>query len=199
MTTGTEIKEPMGMNPRYWWVQILLGIALMAISIWFYWTPVATYVSLALFFSYAMFVSGIFEIINAIEVRKDFKGWGLLLLGGLIDLVLGVYLISHESITLQVLPILLGLWFLFRALAFFVVFGQLKREAVKNSGWLLGAAVLTLVFGIAVLAKPIIGELTLVYSVSLALFFMGLFRLTLGIQQRGFVKKHDHKKLHDKH
>ncbi len=184
MAQTTTLNDRPSLDTKYWWIQILLGIGFIALSIWFYVTPVETYVSLAVFFSYAMFVTGVFEIINAINQRKTFNMWSILLFGGIIDLILGGYLIAHETLTLEVLPLLLGIWFMFRALAFFVVYGQLRKGAVKNAGWLLAAALLTLVFAIAILAKPIIGELTLVYTISFAFFFMGLFRLTLGNQLR---------------
>jgi len=182
MARSTTLNDRHELDTKFWWVQIVLGIGFIALSVWFYLTPVETYVSLAIFFSYAMFVTGIFEIFNAISLRKTFKSWSILLVSGIIDLVLGTYLISHEKVTLEVLPLLLGIWFMFRALAFFVVYGQLRKKTLKNAGWLLAAALLTLVFAIAILANPIIGELTLVYTISFAFFFMGLFRLTLGYQ-----------------
>lgn len=184
MAQTTTLNSRPSLDTKYWWVQILLGIGFIALSIWFYLTPVETYVSLAVFFSYAMFVTGVFEIINAFSLRKTFNKWSLLLIGGIIDLGLGIYLFTHEMVTLEILPMLLGIWFIFRALAFFVTYVQLKKETVKNAGWLLAAASLILIFALAILAKPVIGELTLVYTVSFAFFFMGLFRLASGNQLR---------------
>lgn len=171
-----------GLNPKYWWVEILLGIGFIGLSFWFYATPVETYVSLAVFFSYILFVSGIFEIINAISLRKSSKQWSLLLVIGVIDLVLGVYLITNENLTMEILPILLGIWFVIRSLSFMLTYGKLKSSSIKHSGWFLVGAVLTLLFGLAILAKPVLGQLTLVYTISFAFFFIGLFRLTLGIR-----------------
>lgn len=167
---------------------MLLGVGFIVLSIWFLVTPVEIYISLAVFFSYAMFITGVFEIINAISFRKIFNGWGPLLIGGLIDLGLGGYMITHELLTLEVLPLLLGIWFLFRSLAFFVTYGQLRKESVKNTGWLLVVTLLIVVCTIVIIAKPVIGELTLVYTVSVAFFFMGLFRLTLGNKLRKALK-----------
>ena len=178
-----------GLNTKYWWVEILLGIGFIALSIWFYATPVTTYISLAVFFSYVMFITGIFEITNAISLIKTSKQWIIILIGGIIDLVLGYFLIANENLTMEVLPILLGIWFVIRSLAFFLTYGKLKSSSIKNSGWFLVAAVLTLLFGLAVLAKPMLGQLTLVYTISFAFFFMGLFRLTLGIKMFNTNKK----------
>lgn len=177
------------LNTKYWWVEILLGIGFIALSIWFYVTPVETYISLAVFFSYVMFITGIFEITNAIGLINTSKQWTILLIGGIIDLVLGYFLITNENLTMEVLPILLGIWFVIRSVAFFLMYGKLKNSPIKNTGWFLVAAILTLLFALAVLAKPVLGELTLVYTISFAFFFMGLFRLTLGVKMFDIRKK----------
>ena len=169
------------LNTKYWWVEILLGIGFIALSFWFFATPVETYISLAVFFSYVMFISGIFEIINAISLIKTSKQWVIFLIGGIIDLVLGYLLITNENLTMEILPILLGIWFIIRSLTFFITYGKL-RNTIKNSGWFLVAAIFTLLFALAILAKPLLGQLTLVYTISFAFLFMGLFRLTLGIK-----------------
>lgn len=180
-TISSTNKNP-GLNTRYWWVEILLGIGFIALSFWFYATPIETYISLAVFFSYVMFISGIFEIINAISFIKTSKQWGIFLIGGIIDLVLGYLLITNENLTMEILPVLLGIWFVIRSLIFFITYAKLKSSSTKNSGWFLLAAILTLLFALAVLAKPLLGQLTLVYTINFAFFFMGLFRLTLGIK-----------------
>ena len=185
---STTNKYP-GLNTKYWWVEVLLGIGFIGLSFWFYATPIETYISLAVFFSYAMFITGIFEIINAISSIKTSKQWSILLIGGIIDLVLGYLLITNENLTMEVLPILVGIWFVIRSLAFFLTYGKLKSSSIKHTGWFLVAAILTLLFGLAILAKPVLGQLTLVFTISFAFFFMGLFRLTLGIKMFNTHKK----------
>ncbi len=167
---------------KYWWIQIILGLAFIVCAFWFWFTPVETYITLAVFFSFVMFITGFFEIINAISMKQSSASWPYFLIGGIIDLVLGIILITHENLTLEVLPLLLGIWFLFRALTFFISYRDIRKHATRNSGWLVFAAILTLIFSIAILAKPILGELTLIYTVSFAFFFMGLYRVTLGIK-----------------
>ena len=171
-----------GLNAKYWWVEILLGIGFIALSFWFYATPIETYISLAVFFSYVMFISGVFEIINGISLINTSRQWSIFLIGGIIDLVLGYFLITNENLTMEILPILLGIWFVIRSLSLFLTYGKLKRSSIKNSGWFLVSAILTLFFALAILAKPVLGQLTLVYTITFAFFFMGLFRLSLGIK-----------------
>jgi uncharacterized membrane protein HdeD (DUF308 family) len=177
----TTMRKNMGMNPKYWWVHLLLGFGFMALSIWCYFTPIETYTSFALLFSYAMLATGIFEIFNAFNIRKHFHRWSWVLLAGILDLAIGCYLVANEMITLDILPYILGIWLIFRSLTFIIFYWKINNTE-KISKWALAIAFFNLIFAIVILINPIIGELSLVYLVSFALFFMGLFRVTLGFQ-----------------
>ncbi|MCL5130303.1 MULTISPECIES: HdeD family acid-resistance protein [unclassified Algibacter] len=174
----------MPMNHKYWWIQILLGIALIGFGLWFWFTPVETFITLAIFFSAWMFVTGIFEIINAIGVSKNSEQWGLYLIGGIVDLAIGAILMANENITIKILPLFLGFWLLFRAIMFIVMYYELKSKSKEASSMLLISAVLFGVFALIILAKPLVGDLVIVYSTGFAFFFFGVYRIILGLNLR---------------
>lgn len=165
---------------EYWWFQILLGIISIGLGIRFMVTPLETYVAFAVLFSFAMLATGFFEIINSINVKEVSKRWILYFIGGIIDIILGIILIKNEDLNLRVLPILLGIWFLIRAILFLMLYFEFRQEYKNESVWVLLFAILTLLFSFAILANPVLGKIIIVYTVSLAFLFMGLFRLALG-------------------
>ena len=79
---------------KNWWTSLLLGIVYIIVALWLMFSPVSTYVALSIIFSVSMLISGILEIIFAFSNRKGVPSWGWYIVGGLIDLVLGVYLID---------------------------------------------------------------------------------------------------------
>jgi uncharacterized membrane protein HdeD (DUF308 family) len=168
------------MNNKYWWVQILLGIALICFGLWFWFTPIETFVSLAIFFSVWMFVTGFFEIINALSSIKRSNQWGIYLIGGIVDLSIGSILMANQNITLTILPLFLGFWLLFRAIMLVVMYYELKGKPNGVSSILLISAILSGIFAIIILAEPMVGDLVIVYSTSLAFFFAGVYRIILG-------------------
>lgn len=168
------------LNAEYWWFQILLGIVSIALGIWFMVTPIETYITFVVFFSMIMLFTGFFELANSVNVKAESKRWVLYFLGGIIDIILGIILIKTEDLNLQVLPILLGIWFLVRAIIFLMLYFELKQEYIQNSRLVLLFAILTLLLSLAILANPVLGQMFIVYTVGLAFFFMGLFRLSLG-------------------
>ena len=174
----------MNMNKNYWWLQILLGIAFIAFGVWFWFTPQETYITLAVFFSVWIFVTGIFEIINAFGSSKHSGQWVIYLIGGLIDLFIGSILMAHENLTMEILPIFLGFWLLFRAIMLVVMYFELKRGSKGVSTVLLWSAVLSIICALIILAKPLVGDLTIVYSTAFAFFFIGAYRLILGNKLR---------------
>ena len=77
---------------KNWWTSLLLGIVYIIVALWLMFSPVSTYVALSIIFSVSMLISGILEIIFALSNRKGVPSWGWYIVGGLIDLVLGIYL-----------------------------------------------------------------------------------------------------------
>jgi uncharacterized membrane protein HdeD (DUF308 family) len=61
---------------NHWYLLLILGIIFIVTGIWAIITPAATYLSLAILFSVAFFVTGILEIIFSISYRKQLDGWG---------------------------------------------------------------------------------------------------------------------------
>ena len=99
---------------KNWWVSLLLGLLYILIAICLMFTPMASYVALSLLFSVAMFVSGTLEILFAVSNRKHISSWGWYLAGGIIDLILGIYLMASPELSMTVLPFILAFWLMFR-------------------------------------------------------------------------------------
>ncbi|ADV50257.1 DUF308 domain-containing protein [Cellulophaga sp. E16_2] len=167
-------------NPKFWWLQILLGIIFIFSALWFLDTPIETYLSLTFVFSFLMLFTGLLEVINALTIRNVSSKFSLKLTGAFIDLVFGVFLIGYEKVTLELLPVLLGIWLVFRSFQLFFFYSELKKRSRENKWWTLAAAIFTLLFAMAIIVHPFFGELTLIYAVSFSFFIMGLYRVTLG-------------------
>ena len=57
----------------------------------------------------------------------------------------------------------------------------MKHSPMGASAILLVTAILSGIFALAVIAKPIIGQLAIVYATSLAFFFIGVYRVLFGV------------------
>ena len=99
---------------KNWWLSLLVGLLYIIVAIYLMFAPLASYVALSILFSVSMFVSGLFEIAFALANKKGISSWGWYLAGGIIDLILGIFLMASPGLSMEVLPFVLAFWLMFR-------------------------------------------------------------------------------------
>jgi len=112
------------------------------------------------------------------------------LAGGILDLVIGIYLIANPGLSLAVLPYVLAFWLLFRGISIIGYAFDLRKYVKSNWGWYLFFGVLAILCAIGVFWRPIIGAATIVYVVAFILLFVGIFRMVLAFELKSLQKKY---------
>jgi len=164
---------------KNWWISLLLGILYIIAGIWVFQTPLASYVSLSIVFSVFIFASGISQIVFSISNKNEIQGWGWYLAGGILDLIIGILLITHPLMTMAILPFYVGFWLLFQGFMAIGLSFQFKSAGMPSWGWLLFLGFLTLLFSFLLLANPVFAGLSIVYMTAFALITAGIFRIFL--------------------
>ena len=174
MRTTSFSKE----KPRYWWLSLLIGIFAIIMGIWSIVTPDTTLVALTVFFIATFFISGIIDIVYAVSNRKILNNWGWPLAGGIIDIVLGILLVSLPlPVITTMLVYFVGFWILFRSVLSLGFACELQQSGVKSWGWMLALSILGILFSILFMLSPVINGMFVVMLVSLAFFTYGIFRI----------------------
>lgn len=173
---------------KNWWLSLILGILFFGVGILLMFTPIQTYVALSIVFSVTMFVSGIFEIGFSLSNKKTLSSWGWYLVGGIIDLILGLYLMYYPGLSMAVLPFIVAFWFMFRGFTSIGYAFDMQRYGKKDWGWYLVFGILAVLCSLAILWQPLMGALSAVYIVSFAFLFIGLFRIMLSFGLRKLHK-----------
>jgi uncharacterized membrane protein HdeD (DUF308 family) len=81
--------------PGFWWslVSAVLGVV---VGIWLLATPVAGAFSLTILLVAFFIIEGVASIMFALEHKRELTGrWGWMLVSGIIDLVLAVFIFAH--------------------------------------------------------------------------------------------------------
>lgn len=177
---------------RNWWLLLLTGLLLIGLGIWILMTPLAAYASLAILFSISLTIAGLVEVAFAVSNRGAIDGWGWALVGGIIDLALGIYLLANPAVTLDVLPILLGIWLLFRGFSAVGTSAALRAYGVRNWGWLLAVGLGIVVFALVIIANPKLGALNIVIWTGVGFVLAGIFRIMVGLRMRRLKERLDH-------
>jgi uncharacterized membrane protein HdeD (DUF308 family) len=173
---------------NHWWLFLLTGVLLIVVGLWVFASPIASYLSLSLIFSLGILFTGIFEIIFAVANRSTMDSWGWTLAGGILDVVIGSYLLAYPAISMSVLPFILGFWLLFRGFSAIGSAFDMKSYGDKNWGWFLFLGIGIIFFGVMVLANPAFGVANIIIWTAFAFIFAGVFRIYLALKLRKLKK-----------
>ena len=184
-TVFNEIKH----SVKNWWTSLLLGILYIIVAIWLMFSPVSSYVALSIIFSVSMLVSGIIEIAFSISNRKGIPSWGWYLVGGIIDLILGIYLIAYPLVSMEVIPFIIAFWMMFRGFSATGYSIDLKRYGTRDWGWYMAFGILAIICSLLILWQPAVGALYAVYMISFTFLVIGLFRVMLSFELKNLHKR----------
>ena len=158
---------------KFWYIPLIIGILFLGIGIWVLTTPIKSYLGLSVLFSISFFVSGVFEVFFSISNRKTMDSWGWSLAMGILNLVIGVLLLSTPSISIITLPLYVGFVLLFRGLMAISLSYELKDYGIIDWGNLLAIGILSTIFAIILLWNPLLAGMTIVIWTALAFLTMG--------------------------
>ena len=116
---------------KNWWMSLILGILYIGVALCLMFAPLSSYVALSIIFSISMLVSGILEILFAIS-NKHVSSWGWYLAGGIIDLIIGIYLVAYPMVSMEVIPFLIAFWLMFRGFSATGYSMDLKRYGIRD-------------------------------------------------------------------
>lgn len=164
-----------------WWLCALLGLILLAGGIFLLWNVVAASIVTAIFFSAALVVAGVFQIIHAFSAR----GWGSLVLSAIIGvlLVAGGFMFAANPLATS-LGLTLGI------AAVILVSGVVRLVLAfrhwSDYGWvLLASGIVGIVFGVVLFAGfPWSGLVLPGLLLGIDMVMHGLWWLALGFLVR---------------
>jgi uncharacterized membrane protein HdeD (DUF308 family) len=134
-------------------------------------------VSIAIMFAFYVLIDGVMAISAAWSVRKEGQRWGLLALIGALGIIAGAYAIIFPGIALVSLILLMGWWAMVTGVL--AIIAAFRHHHEIESPVLLGlAGLVSVVFGIIVVARPIAGAAALILLLAT---YSIIFGVTMGI------------------
>ena len=157
---------------RYWWLLLIIGIALFVVGILVFVYPTQSYLGMSLLFGWLMLISGILEVVLS-SVNKHFiTGRGWMLAGGIIEIVLGIILIFNVALSAATLPIFLGFWLMLRAFGAIGLGSDMGAMQIAGSGWTIFSGILLLLCSLWILFQPLVfGTTAVIVWVGISLLF----------------------------
>jgi len=168
---------------RNWWLTALRGILAVIFGVAaFVWPGMTLEVLVLLFGAYA-FVDGVVVLSFGLMAAGEHERWWPLVLGGIIGIATGVLTFAQPSTVALALVYVIGAWAILTGVA--EVVAAIRLRNVVSGEWLMGfSGVLSIVFGVLVLAQPNAGALTLVYLFGFYAILAGISQIALGFRLR---------------
>ena len=149
-----NLTERAGRAVQHWWLMMLAGILCFALGIAVFVFPLQSYVTLSILAGILMLLVGAAQLIIASTSGNYLAMRGYMLVGGVIDLILGLLLCVYPGVTMALLPVMLGIWMLYRSFMMIAFGGDLETFRVKGSGWTILGGGLLLALSFVVLVNP---------------------------------------------
>jgi uncharacterized membrane protein HdeD (DUF308 family) len=167
---------------RNWKVVAARGVFGLLIGLFAFLFPGPTLLSLVTLFSIYLILDGILAIVAAVHAARQQERWGFLTFEGIVGILAGIIAIALPGLTVLVFVGLLAAW------AF--ITGTLEIRAAYNletdhgRWWLALGGVISIIFGIVLIAAPMIGALVVSWWVAAYATFFGATLLALAFQLR---------------
>ncbi len=113
-----------GRAVQHWWLMTIAGVLAIAAGIAVFAFPLESYVTLSILFGVLMLMTGAAKLIAASTSANFFMMRGYVIVGGVVDLLLGLFLCVYPGVTLVFLPVMLGLWMMYNSFMMIALAGD---------------------------------------------------------------------------
>jgi uncharacterized membrane protein HdeD (DUF308 family) len=167
---------------RNWKVVAARGVFGLIIGFIAFFFPGPTLLSLVTLFALYLIIDGIFAIISAVRAAQHQQDWGFLTFEGIVGILAGIIALALPGLTVLVFVGLLAAW------AF--ITGTLELRAAYNlekdhgRWWMAFGGVVSILFGIVLVAAPRFGAVVVSWWVGAYATFFGASLLALAFQLR---------------
>ena len=178
---------------RAWWATAFRGLVAIVIGIVAMTWPQLTLSVLLVLLGAYLLLDGVFAVIASFQATHEGRSWAPYLLEGLLSIVVGVLaftrpatvalfvllLVAFRSVITGFVTIATGIW--------------LRRET-GNSEWLMWlAGLVSVAFGVILLARPGLGIATLVWVIGLYTIVFGIIETIAAFRLKGAAGRLAHR------
>lgn len=168
---------------KHWWLSLVVGIAAVAVGFVVLVHPAESYYTFALWLGIVVFLSGIAGVVQALSTKNYFVRRGWIVLAAVADIIIGIVLMFSSMLSAVAMPILLGVWLLYRGCAMLVQGFDLRSFGVRDAGWVMFYAAVIIAIAIAILWMPAtLGVEAVILFVAIAFITYGVSMVSLGFR-----------------
>ena len=168
---------------KNWWLLTLKGSLLIIFALFAFINPGASAATLAMWFALLIIIDGLASTTTAIGNWKQREDKWLFLAEGLISLVFGLILFMTPGVTLLIVSLFIGFWFVFAGVSRIAKAIQLRKE-IAGEGWMILGGAISVIFGLLIFARPLLGIGYLIYIIGFFALLIGVLLIIVSLKIR---------------
>lgn len=170
---------------RHWWMYLIIGVLAFFLGVFMLTNPAITYEMMTLLLGLALVIFGVIEMIVGIFSKNIFVSRAAVIIGAVLNIVLGVLLAANPGIAAITLPLILGMWMLYQSFMTISYAGDLKTFKVKGYGLTLFCGIVLLILAVLILLRPVaIGMMTVAIYIALSFIIYGISEIVSAFRLR---------------
>lgn len=170
---------------KHWWMYLIIGVLAFILGVFMLTNPAITYEMMTLLLGMALLVFGVIEMIVGIFNRNLFVSRAAVIIGAVLNIVLGILLAANPGIAALTLPLILGMWMLYQSFMIINYASDLKSFKVKGYGLTLFCGIVLLVLSVLILLRPMtLGMMTVAIYIALSFIIYGLSEIVSAFRLR---------------
>lgn len=168
---------------RHWWLVLLRGLAAITFGILAWTQPYISTMALVMLIGVYLLVDGVFGTWAAISSRKTYDDWPLLLLWGLVGVIAGTLTFFVPQLTALAIMFYIAIWAIATGVLQIVAAIRLRKE-IQNEWMLVLGGVLSIAFGVVLMAQPLAGAIILLWLIAAFALVHGVLLVILSFRLR---------------
>jgi uncharacterized membrane protein HdeD (DUF308 family) len=165
-----------------WWAIASRGTLAIVFGVIALFLPGATMLSLVLVFAAYALLDGIFGIIAAVRAARAHQRWSLLVFEGVVNILTAAIAVLWPGITVLAFVLLVATWAILSGGLMFVA--AFRLEADHGRWWLALGGVVSVIYGVLLVAAPAIGAVVLTWWLGAYALIFGVSLVALAFQLR---------------
>jgi uncharacterized membrane protein HdeD (DUF308 family) len=164
------------MIKKYTIRSIIISLALIALAIILIFNPIKLLNTIMIILGVVVIADGIWHIISYFNEPAEFKAFSFELLEGIAEIVLGFIFIFNPSWVISIIYLLIGIWIIFESIIKVQMSLNLK-DIIENWKLMIVVSVISILFGIFIIAHPFITTAILSVICGVALLIAEIINL----------------------
>jgi uncharacterized membrane protein HdeD (DUF308 family) len=178
----------LGTLAENWWPLLLRGLAAIAFGVIAFFWPAITLVALTYLWGAYALADGIIALGAAFGARGVDAGprWWLGI-SGVVGIVAGIIAFAYTGMTALVLLTFIAVWAII--IGVLQLFAAVRmRDVLNNEWWLILSGLISIAFGVVLIAWPGTGALAVIWTIAWYAVFFGCMLVGLSFELKKFKR-----------